>query len=67
MTSDIAHQFTRLFNTAAGAQVLEHLKSITSGRVLGPSATDSELRFLEGERYLVHQIETLIKQGREQN
>lgn len=67
MTPEIAHQFTRLFNTEAGKQVLEHLKSITLHRVLSAGSSDAELRFLEGQRCLVHQIEMLIKQGREQH
>lgn len=66
MSENIAHQFTRLFSTAAGAQVLEHLKNITIGRILGPMASDAELRFLEGQRALIHQIDNLIKQGRVQ-
>lgn len=66
MSENNAHQFTRLFATTAGQQVLQHLKNITLNRILGPAASDAELRFLEGQRALVHQIEALIKQGREQ-
>lgn len=65
MSDNIAHQFTRLFSSQVGLQVLDYLKNITLNRVLGPAASDSELRFLEGQRVLVHQIENLIKQGRE--
>lgn len=56
MSENNAHQFTRLFSTTAGQQVLQYLKNITLNRILGPAASDSELRFLEGQRALVHQI-----------
>ena len=60
----IAHEYTRTFSGASGRAVLEHLRRITIERVLGPHATDGELRSLEGARALVHQIETLIERGR---
>lgn len=66
MTIEIAHIFTRLFNTQNGQEVLNYLKNLTQNRVLPPSATDAELRFLEGQRYLVNQIEALIRQGKQQ-
>lgn len=61
-----ACQCTRLFSTPDGKEVLTYLKHLTKERVLSASASDSELRFLEGQRFLVHQIETLIRQGKEQ-
>lgn len=61
--TDIA--FARAFSTDAGRTVLEHLRKMTIDRVLGPNATDNELRWLESQRALVHQIETLILRGRE--
>ena len=59
--NDTEKNYARCFNSAAGAAVLRHLHSITTGRVLGPGATDAELRTLEGQRALVHQIEILIR------
>lgn len=66
MNSNIAHIFARVFATAAGQEILTHLKSLTLNRALPPDVSDAQLRFLEGQRYLVCQIETLIKQGKEQ-
>ncbi len=60
-----AAQFTRLFSTQAGVSVLQYLKDLTHNKVLPASCSDAELRFLEGQRYLVSQIENLIKQGKQ--
>lgn len=60
----IAHEYARTFSGASGRAVIEHLRKITIERVLGPHATDGELRSIEGARALVHQIETLIERGR---
>ncbi len=60
----IAHEYARTFEGASGRAVIEHLRRITIERVLGPHATDGELRALEGARAIVHQIETLIERGR---
>ena len=54
----IAHEYARTFAGASGRAVIEHLRRITIERVLGPHATDGELRALEGARAIVHQIET---------
>lgn len=56
--------FARTFSTPSGRAVLEHLRKITVERVLGPNATDAELRGLEGQRALVHQIEQLSERGK---
>jgi len=61
--TDIEKNFARCFNTAAGGQVIAHLKKITFERTPGPNATDSELRFLEGPRSLVQTIINVIKRG----
>lgn len=65
MSTIDAAQFTRLFSTPAGISVLQYLKDLTHNRVLPASCSDAELRFLEGQRYLVSQIENLIKQGKQ--
>jgi len=62
---DIEINFARCFGTAAGTQVLNHLRKITVERALGANATDAELRFLEGQRALVHTIINLAKRGGE--
>ena len=61
---DIEQNYARTFSTAAGAAVLRHLRRITIERVLGAGATDAELRSLEAQRALVHQIESLIERGK---
>lgn len=60
-----AAHFTRLFSSTVGMSVLQYLKDLTHNRVLPASCSDAELRFLEGQRYLVSQIENLIKQGKQ--
>ncbi len=66
MTHTITHCFTRLFSSTDGKQILNHLKSLTKERVLPPDCSEAELRFLEGQRFLVNQIENWIRQGKEQ-
>ena len=66
MINAITHCYTRLFASNDGKQVLNHLKTLTKERVLPPECTEAQLRFLEGQRFLVNQIEMWIKQGKEQ-
>lgn len=61
---DLEQNYTRTFSTSAGAAVLRHLRKITIERVLGPDATDAQLRGLEAQRSLVHQIESMIERGK---
>ena len=56
--------FARTLGTPDGCAVLAHLRKITIERVLGPNATDAELRGLEAQRALVHQIEQLSERGK---
>ncbi len=56
--------YARCFNTDSGTCVLEHLRSITIERFLGANATEAELRFLEAQRALVHQILNTIERGK---
>ena len=64
MMANIEHDYARTFCTSSGAAVLAHLRKITIERVLGPNATDAELRGLEAQRALVHQIENFIERGK---
>lgn len=50
-----------LFGTELGQEVLKYLRSITIELVNGPAVSDSELRHVEGQRYLIGLIETRIK------
>lgn len=61
---DTEINYARTFATTSGKEVLKHLRKITIERVLGPNATDAELRSLEAQRSLVHQIENLIERGK---
>ncbi len=61
-----ATAFARLFQRPEAGVVLDWLKQRTIERVLLPDATDSELRFLEGQRALVHHILNLIRQGQQE-
>lgn len=61
--TDLEKFFVRTFETPSGHTVLEHLRKITVERTLGPNATDAELRWLEAQRALVHQIEHLSAGG----
>lgn len=61
---DIDQNYARCFSTAAGALVLKHLRKITIERTLGANASDAELRGLEAQRALVHQMEALAQRGK---
>lgn len=61
---DVEKSYARTFGGAEGARVLAHLRGITIERFLGPNAPEAQLRALEGQRALVHQIENLIERGR---
>ena len=62
--TDLELSYARTCSTPHGVRVLEHLRKITIERVLSVHATDAEMRSLESQRFLVHQIETLVSRGR---
>ena len=64
MSENIEHDYARTFCTLSGARVIAHLRKITIERVLGANATDAELRGVEAQRALVHQIENMIDRGK---
>lgn len=64
--SELAHVYARCFRGDDGAKVLNHLKSITYSRILGPAAPDALLRHMEGQRQLVSHIISLAEHGRSQ-
>ena len=59
--------FQSVFKQPKGKQVLEYLKSITIEAVAGSEITDSALRHLEGQRYLVGLIQRRTNKGLSQN
>lgn len=50
-----------LFTTDTGKAVLKYLRSITIESVHGAAVTDTELRHMEGQRYIVGIIEARIR------
>jgi hypothetical protein len=62
--TDIELAYAKTFAGNSGQRVLAHMRKITIERVLGANATDAELRGLEAQRSLVHQIENLINRGK---
>ncbi len=63
----IPYYFVKTFNTDQGRKVLSYLVSITLNRYLPASCSDEELRYLEGQRYLVSFIYNMIKKGMNKN
>lgn len=61
---DLTNAYARTFCSDSGRRVLGHLRSITSGRVLGPDSSDAALRYVEGQRQLVQYISSLVERGR---
>lgn len=61
--SDIARLFCRLFSSADGEKVLEHLKRRTFLQTVPPSESPETLRDLEGQRRLMSYIINLIERG----
>lgn len=60
---DLARCFARCFNGVDGEAVLRHLRQTFLNRRLGPSASDAELRFLEGQRSVAAHIHDMIDRG----
>lgn len=63
--ADLAGAFARCFSGRDGARVLEHLRTMTLERALGPHNSKALLRHLEGQRALVVHIEALVRRGRD--
>ncbi len=63
--SDLPRAYARCFRGDDGMQVLRHLRSLTLDVVTGPDTETARLRHLEGQRYIVHLIHTLIERGQQ--
>ncbi len=61
--SEIEKNYARVFSSAPGRAVLQHLRSMTIERTYGAGATDYELRWGAAQSALVHQIENIVKRG----
>ena len=55
--------FQAIFKTKEGKALLAYLRSITIESVAGSDITDSALRHLEGQRYLVGLIQRRVNKG----
>ena len=62
--ADLAGAFARCFRSPDGRRVIDHLRHTTLDRALGPAASDSLLRHLEGQRQLVARMLALIERGK---
>jgi hypothetical protein len=60
---ELCRAFARCFGSEAGKSVLEHLRRSVLERRLAPSASDAELRHLEGQRYAVAYIAAMVERG----
>jgi hypothetical protein len=61
---ELCRAFARCFAGAEGSMVLEHLKRSILERRLPPTASDAELRHLEGQRHAVAYLVAMIERGR---
>jgi hypothetical protein len=59
----LCRAFARCFAGADGRVVLGHLRRTVLERRLPPSASDAELRHLEGQRCVVAQIVAMVERG----
>jgi hypothetical protein len=59
----LAIAFARCFASDDGARVLAHLRALTLERAIGPGASDTALRHLEGQRALVLHIQSMAARG----
>lgn len=60
---DIEKHYAHTFSGFSGEQVLAHLRSVTTERILGQNVSNDELRWWAAQCALFHQIENLIKRG----
>ena len=63
LDEQISQNFSALFESPTGKEVLRYLRSITIEMVSGPNITDAELRHIEGQRYLVGLMERRVQHG----
>ena len=61
---EIERSFARVFSTEDGKRVLAWLQVITFQKAQNVNSSDEQLRYTEGQRYLVASILRLIDRGR---
>jgi hypothetical protein len=62
--TEICRAFARCFHGSDGRLIVDHLKRLILDRRLPPSATDAELRHLEGQRSAVAHMLAMVERGR---
>ena len=60
---ELCRAFAHCFAGVNGRVVLEHLRRTVLERRLPPTASDAELRHLEGQRYAVAHIVAMVERG----
>ena len=60
---NLNESFAIVFKSAAGQDVLNYLKSVTTNRVLEPGLPENTYSYQEGARWLMGIISTRIKDG----
>ena len=61
---DLCRAFARCFAGQDGQRVMAHLARTNHERRLPPSASDAELRHLEGQRCAIANIVAMIERGK---
>jgi hypothetical protein len=62
--TELCRAFARSFAGNDGRLIVDHLKRLMLDRRLPPSATDAELRHLEGQRSAVAHVLAMVERGR---
>jgi hypothetical protein len=62
----VARAYARVFSSDEGQLVMAHLQGQTFLRTLTPDTPDSHIRFIEGQRALVHTILRFVAIGKGQ-
>ncbi len=61
--SDIDKIFTRLFFPEEGKKPIAYLKHTISQRSCGPTSSEEQLRFHDGQRHLIQMIIKMAERG----
>jgi hypothetical protein len=62
--TELCRAFARCFADSDGRLIVDHLKRVILDRRLPPSATDAELRHLEGQRSAIAHLLAMVERGR---
>ena len=61
---ELCRSFARCFKNADGDLVIRHLKRVFLDRRLAATATDAELRHVEGQRSAIAHVISMVERGR---